>query len=159
MEWVVKHIKKIGSNSYHEGKNGRVPSGHVLKSTLAASFLAWPADVVLTTSNSNPASCKAYHQILINWSCTKTEDTGTAYLTQHCISGTNNINQINIYFIPSLCVIYIFTFLYLYRVERKRRSLFMTSTCWSPPLKSNWDFLSVRAFRLPRHAGHIWIAI
>lgn len=34
-----------------------LPSGHVVKSTLAASFLAWPADVVLTTSNSNPASC------------------------------------------------------------------------------------------------------
>lgn len=34
-----------------------VPSGQVLMSTLDASFLAWPADVVLTTSTLKPASC------------------------------------------------------------------------------------------------------
>lgn len=33
-----------------------VPSGHVLKSTLDASSLAWPAEDVLTTSILNPAS-------------------------------------------------------------------------------------------------------
>lgn len=36
-----------------------LPSGQVLMSTVDARFLAWPADVVLTTSNLNPASCRS----------------------------------------------------------------------------------------------------
>lgn len=41
-----------------------IPSGHVLMSTVDARVLAWPADVVLTTSNLNPASC---HSLDADW--------------------------------------------------------------------------------------------
>lgn len=38
-----------------------IPSGHELMSTVDAKFFAWPADVVLTTSSLNPASCHSAH--------------------------------------------------------------------------------------------------
>lgn len=55
---MIKTMTQSSTKDKRKDKGKRyIPSGHVLKSTLDARFLACPAAVVLTTSNLNPASC------------------------------------------------------------------------------------------------------